>query len=151
VFVFLGAGQEALFFQQRAAMLGRTAREAMITRFETLAPNDSLGRAGELLLSTHQHDFPVVDAWGRVAGVLSRTALLRGLATSGGSGAVLEAMHREVPAIAPTVALEDVLRTMQANPALPVLVLDGQALLGMITLENLTEFVQIAQATQAER
>ena len=145
MFVFLGAGQEALFFQQRAAVLGRTAREAMITNFETLAPQDTLERAAKLLLSTHQQDFPVLDAWSRVAGVLSRTALMKGLAGEGQSAAVLMVMNRDVRSVEPDVPLEDVLRLMQSDPMAPVLVLADGTLEGMITLDNLTEFIQIAQ------
>ncbi len=59
----------------------------MVTRFETLAPQDSLGRAAEMLLATHQQDFPVVDAWGRVAGMLSRAALLEACAHRQGASA----------------------------------------------------------------
>ena len=46
----------------------------------------------ERLLATHQQEFPVVDAWQRVVGVLSRARLLEGLARSGGVAAVLEVM-----------------------------------------------------------
>src|SRR5262245_47649352 len=72
LFVFLGASQEVAFQTSRSAVEGRTAREAMITRFETLAPQDTLGRAADLLLATHQHDFPVLDAWNRIAGMMPR-------------------------------------------------------------------------------
>ncbi len=149
VFVFLGASQEGAFFRQRAMVVGRTAREAMITRFETLAPQESLGRAADVLLATHQQDFPVVDAWRRVAGVLSRTALMKGLAREGAGGAVLDAMSREVSSVQPTADLEEVLRILQADPSIPVLVMDGEELAGMITLENLAEFIQIAQVRKA--
>jgi Zn-dependent protease/predicted transcriptional regulator len=145
LFVFLGAAQEAAFHRQRAMVLGRTAREAMITRFETLAPQDSLGRAAEHLLASHQQDFPVVDAWERVAGVLPRTQLMQGLAKEGSSGAVLDAMQREFPVVAPNADLEEVLRILQSNPHMPVLVLEAGHLVGMVTLENLTEFIQIAR------
>jgi CBS-domain-containing membrane protein len=117
----------------------------MITRFDTLAPQDSLGRAVELLLSTHQQDFPVVDGWRRVAGILSRSALVQGLARSGTGLAVLEVMKRDFPTAAPSTDLEEVLRLLQADAGTPVLVLDEGSLLGMITLENLAEFIQIAQ------
>jgi CBS-domain-containing membrane protein len=63
----------------------------MITKFEALAPHDTLGRAAALLLATHQHDFPVLDAWNRVAGVLPRAKLLEGLARAGRDTVVLEA------------------------------------------------------------
>jgi CBS-domain-containing membrane protein len=82
-FVFLGAGQEAAYERGRAAILGLRARSAMETRFETLAPQDTLERAAQLLLASHQHDFPVVDAWGRVAGMLRRPAILEALAAGG--------------------------------------------------------------------
>jgi stage IV sporulation protein FB len=145
VFVFLGAGQEALFFEHRAAVVGHTARDAMITRFDVLAPNDSLEKAAQLLLATHQHDFPVVDAWQRVAGVLSRTALMQGLATVGPGGAVLQTMNREWRRIDPSASLEDVLRAFQTDPRSPLLLLEGDQLIGMITFENLAEFLEIAR------
>jgi Zn-dependent protease/predicted transcriptional regulator len=149
LFVFLGAAQEVAFHRRRAMVIGRTAREAMITRFETLAPQDSLGRAAEHLLATHQQDFPVVDAWGRVAGVLSRARLMHGLAREGSGGAVLDAMGREFTLVSPGTDLEEVLRGLQNDPGTPVLVLDEQRLLGMITLENLAEFIEIARVSRS--
>ncbi len=78
LFVFLGASQEVAFQTRRHAVAGHTAHEAMITKFETLSPQDTLGRAAELLLATHQHDFPVLDAWNRVAGDAPPRATARG-------------------------------------------------------------------------
>ncbi len=145
LFVFLGAGQEAAFFRRRAVVLGRVAREAMVVEFETLAPQDSLGHAAERLLATHQQDFPVVDAWRRVAGVLTRATLLRGLARQGNEAAVLDVMERAFPTVEPGVDLTEVLRLLQTNPGVPVLVLDDEGLRGMITLENLAEFIEVAR------
>jgi stage IV sporulation protein FB len=145
LFVFLGATHENAFYQRRAAIMGHVAREAMIKRFETLAPQDSLGRATEVLLATHQQDFPVVDAWGRVAGVLPRSALMHALARDGKDAAVLEVMRRDVPMVAPGDNLEEILRKLQAEPVIPVLVVEDSRLVGMITLENLAEFIEIAR------
>jgi Zn-dependent protease len=149
LFVFLGAGQEASFFRRRAVVLGRSAREAMVVRFETLAPHDSLAHAAERLLATHQQDFPVVDAWLRIAGILTRTALLRGLAQLGRDAAVLDVMQREVVTVDAGADLGDVLRLLQSDPGVPVLVLDDGTLRGMITLENLAEFVELTRLTRA--
>jgi stage IV sporulation protein FB len=145
LFVFLGAAQEAAFFRRRAAVEGRAARAAMIREFETLAPNDSLAHAAERLLATHQQDFPVVDAWRRVAGILTRNSLLRGLAQHGNGAAVLDAMQRDFKMVPPDTDLGEVLRLLQASPGAPVLVHDGGALLGMITLDNLAEFVELSR------
>ena len=132
-------------------MAGLTARNAMITRYETIAPQESLGRAAELLLSSHQQDFPVVDAWGRVAGLLPRGALLAALATPGGrERAVLEVMDREPPDRArSTCRSKRCCATCRAAPLQPILVIGQEAgatgLVGMITLDNLGELIQISQ------
>ncbi len=145
-FVFVGAGQEAAFQRSRAAVRGLTAHDAMVTRFETLAPQDSLARAAELLLATHQQDFPVLNAWGQVAGVLHRSALLAALAGDGRDRAVLEVMDRDPAVVAPDLPLEEVLRVLQSRPTHPVLVVGTDGLEGVITLENLGELLEIAQS-----
>ena len=145
VFVFLGASQEVAFQTRREAIAGHVAHEAMITKFETLAPQDTLGRAAELLLATHQHDFPVIDAWNRIAGVLPRARLLEGLAASGRDTNVLEVMLRETVQVAPATDLEAVLQHLQRDPSTPLLVVEEGALRGMVTLENLAEFIVVAR------
>lgn len=145
VFVFLGASQEVAFQTRREAIAGHTAQEAMITKFETLAPQDTLGRAAELLLATHQHDFPVLDAWNRIAGVLPRARLLEGLARSGRDTNVLEVMLREPVQVVPGTDLEAVLQHLQRDPSTPLLVVEDGALRGMVTFENLAEFIVVAR------
>jgi CBS domain-containing protein len=49
----------------------------MITRFETLAPTETLRRALAHVLASFQHDSPVVEA-GRVVGILTRADLVKG-------------------------------------------------------------------------
>jgi stage IV sporulation protein FB len=147
-FVFVGAGQEAAFQRGRAAVSGRTAREAMVTRFDTLAPQDSFEKAAELLLATHQQDFPVIDLWGRVAGMLSRSSLLGALAAGGRDRAVLEAMDREVVEVTPETPLEEVLARFQSNPSKPIVVVGERGLEGMITLENFGELIEVSKSME---
>ncbi len=145
-FVFLGAGQEEAYQRGRDAVRGLTARSAMVSRFERLAPQDSLGRAAELLLATHQQDFPVVDIWGRVAGVLPRSTLLAALAAGGRDVAVLEAMERDVLTVEPEMPLEEVLARLQGRPLQPILVVGEEGLEGMITLENFSELIEVSRS-----
>jgi CBS domain containing-hemolysin-like protein len=104
-----------------------------------------LGRAAELLLATHQHDFPVIDAWNRIAGVLPRARLLEGLAASGRETNVLEVMLRNTVQVAPATELEAVLQHLQRDPSTPLLVVEDGALRGMVTLENLAEFIVVVR------
>jgi stage IV sporulation protein FB len=143
--VFFGASQEAAYNRTRLMVRGRTAREAMMTRFERLQPQDSLEWATRLFLATHQRHYPVVDAWGRVAGLVDRTAILDGLSTRGPEVAVLEVMRRQVPAVSPDTPLGEVMRALQARPDLPALVVEGEELLGMIDLEKILRFNEVAQ------
>jgi len=145
LFVFLGAGQEEAYQRGKAAVSGLTAKRAMVTRFETLAPHDSLERAAEMLLATHQQDFPVVDLWGRVAGVLPRSALLSALSAGGRDRAVLEAMDRDVVVVRPETPLEQILALFQVRSGRPIVVVGDQGLEGMITLENLGELIEVSK------
>jgi stage IV sporulation protein FB len=153
LFVFIGASQEARTFRQRAALDGKTARDAMMTRFESLAPQDSLEQVARRLVATHQHDFPVVDTWDRVVGVLSRPRLLRQLSEQGGQTLVLDAMDREVPIVTPGDDLQRVLGLLRSGSHSPVLVMQERQLLGMITLEKLVEFIELSrrEATETKR
>lgn len=145
VFVFFGAGQEAAFNRTRLMVRGRRAAEAMTTRFERLAPQDPLEWAARLYLATPQRDFPVVDAWGRVAGLLDRAALLGGLAALGRDSAVLEAMRREVRTVAPDAPLELVLRQLVAAPQEPLLVVEDDKLLGMVDAEKIRQLIEVTR------
>ena len=145
-FVFVGAGQEAAYERSRSAVAGLTARDAMVTRFETVAPQDPIGRVADLLVASHQQDFPVIDAWGRIAGVLSRIALLGALAAGGREIAVLEVMDRQPRVVPPELPLDQVLRYLQVRPPAPVLVAGPGGLLGMVTLDNLGEVIAVSQS-----
>jgi Zn-dependent protease len=146
-FIFMAAGQEKAFYRGRSAVRGRTAREAMVSRFEVLSPQQPLSRGTELLLETHQQDFPVVDAWGRVAGILTRPLLLEAIASRGADTAVLEVMHRDVSVIPPDLPLETVLQYLQQSAGLPLLVVDDGRLVGMLTLDNLSELIEVTRRT----
>jgi CBS domain-containing protein len=77
----------------------------MITRFETLAPTETLQRALAHVLAGFQHDFPVVEA-GRVVGVLTRADLMKGLTRTGADTPVAAAMTSHFESAAPSEMLE---------------------------------------------
>ena len=150
IFVFLAAGQEYAHTRSVDLMTGKLVRDAMVTRFETLSHGDSLGRAADLLLATSQQDFPVMGG-SEVIGVLGRKALIEGLATQGRDHYVAEIMAREFPKASLDTPLENVFNLMQENNGLPVLVFDGDSLLGYVNQENIMEFLMIAQSQRPGR
>ncbi len=148
IFVFIAAGQESVATRSQALMQGRTVRDAMITHFEVLNHGDSLGRAAELLLETSQQEFPVLSG-GEVIGVLSRKALLQGLAQHGRDYYVAQVMDRQFPRARAWENLQEALEQMRAADGLPLLVFEGDRLIGYVNNENLMEYLMIQQVRRA--
>ena len=146
-FVYMGAGQEAGAYQQAALIEGVSVREAMITDVRTLSVGNTLKEAADVLLDTSQHDFPVLHG-DSVQGVLTRNDLLRGLSGQGPGGYVAGVMNRQFAAAAPDDDLGETIPRLQATPG-PLLVLDGDRLLGVITSDNIQEFFAIRQIAAA--
>ena len=138
-FVYLGATQESAAASGRALVQGIPVREAMITDYRTLEHGDTIRDAANLLLSTSQQDFPVMHG-GKVIGLLGRNALLRAMATSGPDGYVAGTMARDFVAISPHMDLAEALPVV-ANAGTCALVLENDNLLGLLTTENLSEFL----------
>jgi Zn-dependent protease len=138
-FIYLGAAQEG------AAALGRTlthgipVRAAMITEFHTLGHGDTVRDAANLLLSTSQQDFPIMHG-DQVVGLLGRNLLLKALAAEGPDAYVAGVMDRDFLQLEPTLDLADVL-PMMAQAGRCALVIDGGKLLGLLTTDNLSEFL----------
>jgi len=145
LFVYLGATQEGLAARSRIFTAGFPVRAAMITDFHTLEHGQTIRDAGELLLKSSQHDFPIV-AGSTVAGLLTRAALVRAMMTSGPDGYIAGAMDRDFQRAAPDAPLSEALPNL-TGPDRCVLVLDGEEkLVGMLTSENVSEFILLRQA-----
>lgn len=144
LFVYFGAGQENQAEQSREMVEGVPVASAMMRQFETLQVGDTLKRASEVLLATSQQDFPVTFGED-VVGVLSRHALLRGLAQSGETAYVSGAMSREMMIVRPDDPLDEVLMRPNGVRHAPVLVMENGRLVGMLTADNLMEFLTLRQ------
>jgi Zn-dependent protease len=149
-FVWIGAAQEASLVQMKSALGGIPVGRAMLTDFRSLAPSDSLGRAVELILAGSQQDFPVIDA-GRVVGVLTRGDLLTSLPQRGQGVAVLEVMQREFQVVDSSDMLESAMQRLQECACHTLPVQHGGRLVGLLTMDNVGEFVAIQAALRGTR
>ncbi len=148
LFVWIGAGQEASMVQMKAALGGIPVSQAMVTQFETLSPADPVRRAVQLILSGTQQDFPVVDE-ARVVGVLTRSDLLTALAQGRQDEWVANAMRRDFEVVEPGTMLDQASARLQSCDCHTLPVVRGGALVGLLTMENLGEFLLIRQALEA--
>jgi Zn-dependent protease/predicted transcriptional regulator len=139
LFVYLGAAMEFAAATGRALTQGIPVRAAMMTEFHTLEHGKTIRDAATLLLATSQQDFPIVHGE-QVVGLLGRNLLLKALATEGQDAYVAGVMDRDFLAIEPGMDLAEVLPLM-AQSGRCALVMDGEKLLGLLTTENLSEFL----------
>jgi predicted transcriptional regulator len=145
LFVWIGAAQEANAVGIRSALGGIPLERVMLTDFRTLDPGDPLGRAVELTLTGSQQDFPVVDG-GRAVGVLTQSALLRGLEERGREAPVADAMERDFETAMLGEMAESVFRRLEACNCHTVLVTQRGTLVGIVTMQNVGEFLRIQSA-----
>jgi Zn-dependent protease len=145
LFVWIGAGQEASMVQMKSALAGIPVRRAMLTHFRTLSPTSTLGDAADLVLTGSQQDFPVLSD-GRVAGILTRGDLLKALTQHGRGASVDEHMRRECSTAEASEMLEAALGRMQGRDCSTIPVIERGALIGLVTTDNVGEFLMIQAA-----
>lgn len=150
LFVWIGASQEASATQMRSSLSGIPINQAMVTDFHVLSPQDTLTHAVNLVLSTSQQDFPVVEN-GEVVGVLTNKDLLAALADKGEAHAVGEVMRRDIRVADVSDMLETVFERLQECRCRTVPVAQGGRLVGLMTTENLGEFLMVQAARRKSR
>jgi len=138
-FIWLGAAQESAAAMGRTLTNGIPVRAAMITEFHHLEHGDTVRDAANLLLSTSQQDFPVMHG-DEVIGLLDRNRLLRALAAEGPDAYVAGVMDRDYLALEPEDELAETLPLM-ARSGRCALVQEGTHLVGLLTADNLSEFL----------
>ena len=144
LFVWIGAETEASMVQIKSALGGIPVRRAMLTEFHTVAPEDSLEHVVELMLSGSQHDFPVAED-GRPIGILTRNDLIRALAERR-EQSVREVMQSEFQTVDSGEMLETAFRRLQEDGGRIIPVLQNDRLAGLLTAENIGEFLMIQAA-----
>lgn len=138
-FVYVGAAQEGMAAMGRSLTHGIPVKAAMVTDYHTLPHGSTVRDAADLLLSTSQQDFPVVHS-GQVLGLLGRNALIRAMANEGPEAYVAGVMDRDYLRLSPEMDLADALPLM-ATAGSCALVMAGEDLKGLLTAENLSEFL----------
>ena len=150
VFMVFAANAESGYETQRAMAAGHTARDAMITRYEALSPEDTASRAAELLLVTTQQEFPVLRADGQLVGWVTRANLIEAMRERGGAAPVTAFMEPDTETIRWDTPLEEVLQRLQTGPAQAVAVADmRERVVGFVNRENAQELFMLDTARDA--
>jgi Zn-dependent protease/CBS domain-containing protein len=144
-FVWIGAAQEASMVQMKSSLGGIPISRAMITEFHTLTPGSRLSQAIELTLTGAQKDFPVVEG-DRVVGVLTQKDLLGALSKTGPGVTVGEVMQRDFEMADASEMLETAFQRLGACACHTAPVSSQGRLVGLVTMDNIGEFLAIQGA-----
>jgi Zn-dependent protease/predicted transcriptional regulator len=148
-FVYVGGGAEREAVQSRAVLKHFTAAQALTHTAVNLYSTERLSRAVELIMSSYQADYPVLDLGSKFVGVLTRPVLIRSLAEVGPEARIIDVMlpAKEIPVVSPTTDLAEVWEAMAGNGARVVAVKNQHEFVGLLTLDDITEVFQVMGAT----
>jgi Zn-dependent protease/CBS domain-containing protein len=150
LFVWMGAAQEASMVQMKYSLGNIPVTRAMMTDFQTLEPQDTLARVVGLIIAGAQHDFPVIQNE-RVVGVLDRDTFMKALSEGRGGMLVADVMRRDITEIDSHEMVEAALERLQENGSKTLPVTHNGQLVGLVTSENITEYLMIRSAMRSKR
>jgi predicted transcriptional regulator len=130
--------------QLKAALAGVPVGQATLTEFEVLAPGDPLSKVVDLTLRGSQKDFPVLTN-GVVSGLLTQEKLMAGLAERGPDAPVSAVCEASAPTAEVREMLEAALARIE-NRSGTLLVMDRGQLVGLLTSDNVGEFLRVTAA-----
>ncbi len=144
-FVWIGASQESSSVQVKEALSGIPIKRAMLTQFQTLDYNQRLSDAADAILTGYQQEFPVMKG-DEMVGILTRSALVKGLAKDGPTANIASAMDKSFVTADANEMLEIVSERLQDCGCHTVPIFDNEQLVGLVTMENIGEFLMIQSA-----
>lgn len=146
VFIYMGAEAEGAGAEMKTVLSRLTVGQAVSDSTASLTPGQRLNEVVAIVLHAFQEDFPVVDA-GKIVGVLTRANLINGLHQLGSNGTVEQVMEKEFPVVEASALFSEVYEKMNASGIKAIPVVENNHLLGMVTLEHLSEVFMLLSST----
>jgi Zn-dependent protease/CBS domain-containing protein len=150
LFVWMGAQSESRMVQMKSALDGIPVSRVMLTNFVSLSKDDQLSNVVETILTGTQKDFPVVED-GQIVGILTQNGLMKGLRGSGKQALVSSIMEMDFQTIDPSDLLDATLAKLQRCDCNILPVVNHEQLVGLVTMENIGEFLNIQSRLKASR
>lgn len=148
-FVWVGASQENSIVQMKSALGGIPVARVTITDYQSLAPQDTLGRTVDLILSGSQAYFPVEEN-NQVVGVLTRNEILAAVSGRDRYTPVAAIMRRDFEVVDANQMLDTAFTQLQSCGCQTLPVTSNGRLVGLLTTEKIGEYLMIQAASHKE-
>jgi Zn-dependent protease len=145
IFIFFGAQSESVVVQQLEFLKGHTVREAMMTKFITLSPHETVRDSADKLLAGSDQDLIVVEN-DEAVGIMTRALIITSLKEGMADRPVSEVMMREFGRLDINEKLTNAYTYSQQRKNAFFPVLENNKLRGVIDMANIHEFVMIQSA-----
>lgn len=145
-FLFVGGQLEDRSAVFHAVLETVHMEDVMLTDFASLSPADTLEGALHKAVHTLQDDFPVIRG-SELVGVISRQRLLESL-RQGGNGYVQAVMSRVFEVAQRRDSLASAFGKITGQGATLIPVVDGEHLIGIVTLQNLMHSMALLAETR---
>ena len=144
IFVYVAAAGEAQMTAFHELARGLSVAQAMETSFAAVPADAKLSDAVETLLATAEHEFPVVDAFGKPIGLMMRRDILAALKDHDREEAVADFMRAPIETLRGTTPLEAAIDRFYQEDVSGICVVDRDGVLvGLLTRQNLAEMMMI--------
>ena len=149
-FVYVGGGAELEAVQSRSVLRNIPVARALTPNAVNLYTSERLSRAVDLIITSYQTDYPVLDLGGTLAGVLTRARLISALRQYGPEARIVDVMlpAAEIPTSPSTVMLADVWEKMMQRGSRVIAIVDGGHFVGLITLDDIGEVIHVVGAAR---
>ncbi len=149
-FIFLAAEGEEKAVKMRSLLREIEVADVMTRDFVTLAPHDPLRAALAAMYRTGQDDFPVRDGE-RLAGLLTRQAIIDAINTQGEDAPVAAAMDADPPVVSPRNKVSWVHEQMMAEHYQGFPVMEDGRLVGVLGPDNISRYLLLQESLKAKR
>jgi CBS domain-containing protein len=149
VFIFFGAQAEGGGDDLQRVLGGLRVSQAVNPSVEFACPTQTLGELAARLFHSYQEDYPVLEGE-RVVGVLTRDRLIAGLSGGGTSQPVSGVMRKEFPVATLDEPVFEAFARMRAQNVKAMPVLENDRLVGMVSMEDISEVYSLLAAAGPE-
>lgn len=148
-FVYVGGGAERESVESRAVLKDIPIVNALTPSAANLYTSERLSKAVDLIMSSYQTDYPVLDLSGNFVGALTRARLITTLREQGAEARVVDAMipAAQLPAMSIDGNLAQVWEKITSTGSRVVAIRDGNQFKGLITADDVTELFQVMGAS----